>query len=175
MIQDVRYDVFSLYSQVPITQTRRDLRKRRNPARFSWAALEGVRGTKEWSEEKRREEERQEQVSARVEWLEAAAAAAAAPRIHWLWRTVKRDHDCQLHQHQLFMMSWTETKFSGLCDLTENLRSFFFFLHNRPNRNVLVWSGSIACVGCKRLSNTQLSEQLNPVILKITDIFILIT
>lgn len=98
------------FSQVPIIQTLRDLRKRRSLALYSWVVLECVRGKKEESEANEREEEEGEGGAAAVwvDWVLQALAVAATPRVHLPCQIVRRGPDLHLHQPLIFMMTWTK-------------------------------------------------------------------
>lgn len=114
------------FSQVPITQILKDLRKRRSLALYSWVVLECVRGKKE--ENEREEEEVEEEGAAAVwlEWVEQAQAVVATPRVHLPCQIGRRDQDLHLHQPPIFTMTWPKRENTNLHH--DHYTDFYFII-----------------------------------------------
>lgn len=122
---------------VLITQTLKDLRKRRSLALYSWVALECVREKKEPSEENEREEEEEVEEAAvvvQVDWVGQAQAVAATPTVHLPCQIVKRDPDLHLRQLLIFMMTWTKRS------CTQTPIYFIFSSSSISKQNVIAYA-----------------------------------
>lgn len=116
------YFLFS-FSQVPITQILKDLRKRRSLVLYLWVVLACVRGKKEEIEENESEEEEEGAAAVWVDWGQALALAAP-PRMHLLCQIVRRGPDLHLRRPLIFTMIWPKR-----ISHTWSLHWILFFLH----------------------------------------------